>query len=107
MDNPESCTILRGMKFDSDILIIGGGLNGPALALALADGGLSVTIIDALPQMRVAMTALTGAAMRWRWPLNACWQRLAFGAMWLLTANRLLKSKSPMGGPVKAHPLGV
>ena len=49
MDNPESCTILRGMKFDSDILIIGGGLNGPALALALADGGLSVTIIDALP----------------------------------------------------------
>lgn len=37
------------MKFDSDILIIGGGLNGPALALALADGGISVTIIDALP----------------------------------------------------------
>ncbi len=37
------------MKFDSDILIVGGGLNGPALALALADGGFSVTIIDALP----------------------------------------------------------
>ncbi len=34
---------------DSDILIIGGGLNGPALALALAQGGLSVTMIDALP----------------------------------------------------------
>ncbi len=49
MDNPESHAILSGMKFDSDILIIGGGLNGPALALALADGGLSVTIIDALP----------------------------------------------------------
>lgn len=47
MDNPESHTLLRAMKFDSDILIIGGGLNGPALALA--DGGLSVTIIDALP----------------------------------------------------------
>lgn len=49
MDNPESHAILKGMKHDSDILIIGGGLNGPALALALADGGLSVTIIDALP----------------------------------------------------------
>lgn len=49
MDNPESHAILRGMKFDSDILIIGGGLNGPALALALADGGLAVTIIDSLP----------------------------------------------------------
>lgn len=49
MDNPESHAILESMKFDSDILIIGGGLNGPALALALADGGLSVTVIDALP----------------------------------------------------------
>ncbi|MDQ7080286.1 MAG: FAD-dependent monooxygenase [Paracoccaceae bacterium] len=37
------------MMTDSDILIIGGGLNGPALALALAQGGLSVTMIDALP----------------------------------------------------------
>ncbi len=37
------------MKRDSDIIIVGGGLNGPALALALADGGFTVTIIDALP----------------------------------------------------------
>ena len=37
------------MKIDSDILIVGGGLNGPALALALADGGFDVTVIDALP----------------------------------------------------------
>lgn len=49
MDNPESHAILKAMKYDSDILIIGGGLNGPALALALADGGFRVTIIDALP----------------------------------------------------------
>ena len=33
----------------SDVLIAGGGLNGPALALALAQGGLSVTVIDARP----------------------------------------------------------
>jgi 2-octaprenyl-6-methoxyphenol hydroxylase len=37
------------MTKDSDILIVGGGLNGPALALALAQGGLSVTVIDARP----------------------------------------------------------
>ncbi|WP_232897277.1 FAD-dependent monooxygenase [Pontibaca salina] len=32
------------------VLIVGGGLNGPALALALAQGGKRVTVIDALPQ---------------------------------------------------------
>ena len=37
------------MDTDTDILIVGGGLNGPATALALAQSGLSVTIIDALP----------------------------------------------------------
>lgn len=35
------------MKHDSDVLIAGGGLNGPALALALAQAGLSVTVVDA------------------------------------------------------------
>ncbi|TLP65841.1 2-octaprenyl-6-methoxyphenyl hydroxylase [Parasedimentitalea maritima] len=38
------------MKNTSDILIVGGGLNGPALALALAQTGFTVTVIDALPQ---------------------------------------------------------
>ncbi len=37
------------MNFDSDLLIVGGGLNGPTLALAAAQVGLSSTIIDALP----------------------------------------------------------
>jgi 2-octaprenyl-6-methoxyphenol hydroxylase len=37
------------MKQMQDVLIVGGGLNGPSLALALADAGLSVTVIDALP----------------------------------------------------------
>lgn len=35
------------MSFDSDILIVGGGLNGPALALALAQAGRSACVIDA------------------------------------------------------------
>ncbi|MGB8622186.1 MAG: FAD-dependent monooxygenase, partial [Paracoccaceae bacterium] len=49
MDNPMPAFILRRMIHDSDVLIVGGGLNGPALALALAQGGLGVTVIDALP----------------------------------------------------------
>lgn len=38
------------MTYDSDILIVGGGLNGPALALAAAQTGLSSTVIDAQPK---------------------------------------------------------
>ena len=38
------------MKYDADILIVGGGLNGPALALALVGTGLRITIVDALPR---------------------------------------------------------
>ncbi|MDD7971882.1 FAD-dependent monooxygenase [Roseinatronobacter alkalisoli] len=38
------------MTYDADILIVGGGLNGPSLALALAQGGLRVTVVDALPR---------------------------------------------------------
>lgn len=38
------------MTHDFDILIAGGGLNGPALALGLAQAGFSVAIVDARPQ---------------------------------------------------------
>ena len=37
------------MSFDTDILIAGGGLNGPTLALALAGAGLNVTVVDPRP----------------------------------------------------------
>ena len=50
MDNPELAPILQCMTYSNEILIIGGGLNGPALALALAQTGHSVTVIDALAQ---------------------------------------------------------
>jgi 2-octaprenyl-6-methoxyphenol hydroxylase len=49
MDNARQVTILRGMTHDVDVLIAGGGLNGTALALALASGGLSVAIVDPAP----------------------------------------------------------
>ncbi|MFW2541108.1 UbiH/UbiF/VisC/COQ6 family ubiquinone biosynthesis hydroxylase [Primorskyibacter sp. 2E107] len=47
MDNPARGRIFSPM--DSDLIIIGGGLNGPALALAAAQAGLRSIVIDALP----------------------------------------------------------
>ncbi len=50
MDNPRAATIIKGMaELDADILIVGGGLNGPCLALACAQAGLSSIVLDALP----------------------------------------------------------
>ena len=49
MDNPHNAPISKAMDFDADIAVVGGGLNGPALALALAQIGLRVTVIDSLP----------------------------------------------------------
>lgn len=46
MDNPAWGGILQDM--DNDLIIVGGGLNGPALALAAAQAGFRVTIIDSL-----------------------------------------------------------
>ncbi|MCB5408664.1 FAD-dependent oxidoreductase [Pseudogemmobacter faecipullorum] len=46
----------------ADVLIAGGGLNGPALALALAQAGLSVTVIDQRPAPARAETGFDGRA---------------------------------------------
>jgi 2-octaprenyl-6-methoxyphenol hydroxylase len=55
MDNAAPNTIVRHMTDSTDIAIVGGGLNGPALALACAQAGLRSTVIDALPaQTRTA-----------------------------------------------------
>lgn len=50
------------MTWDTDILIAGGGLNGPALALALAQGGFRVTVVDARPARTRAEAGFDGRA---------------------------------------------
>ena len=50
------------MEQDADVLIVGGGLNGPALALALAQGGLRVTVVDARPAPARAEVGFDGRA---------------------------------------------
>ena len=48
------------MKHANDILIVGGGLNGPALALACANAGLTVTIIDQISAEALADDGFDG-----------------------------------------------
>jgi 2-octaprenyl-6-methoxyphenol hydroxylase len=62
MDNPRAQVISRAMDFDHDIAIIGGGLNGPALALALSRAGLRVAVIDAQPAQTFENAAFDGRA---------------------------------------------
>jgi 2-octaprenyl-6-methoxyphenol hydroxylase len=50
------------MQSDCDVLIVGGGLNGPALALALAQGGLSSIVLDAQSRADRAQAEFDGRA---------------------------------------------
>ena len=50
------------MAVDHDIIIAGGGLNGPTLALALAQAGLSVAVVDARPARARASEGFDGRA---------------------------------------------
>ena len=50
------------MKPEADVIVVGGGLNGPALALALARAGLTVTVVDAQPARARAEAAFDGRA---------------------------------------------
>lgn len=52
--------IVRIMNTDTDIAIIGGGLNGATLALALAQTGLRVTVIDSVPAQTRALADFDG-----------------------------------------------
>ncbi|MBE2278144.1 MAG: FAD-dependent monooxygenase [Rhodobacteraceae bacterium] len=65
MDNPGQggkAGTERRDAMDADVLIAGGGLNGPALALALAQGGLSVVVVDARPAPQRAEAGFDGRA---------------------------------------------
>lgn len=62
MDNPAPAARYRRMERDHDIIIAGGGLNGPALGLALARAGLSVAVVDSRPARARAEAAFDGRA---------------------------------------------
>jgi len=63
MDNPLLQAISRPMTHtDADLLIVGGGLNGPCLALACAQAGLTSIVLDSLPESDRAETGFDGRA---------------------------------------------
>ena len=45
-----------------DVIIVGGGLTGPVLALALASGGVRSTVVDAEPATTHAAPDFDGRA---------------------------------------------
>ncbi|ALI55871.1 2-octaprenyl-6-methoxyphenol hydroxylase [Celeribacter marinus] len=89
MDNPVSRVILTVMTQTSDLLIVGGGLNGPALALAAANAGLSVTIIDALPVSARLSSDFDGRGYA-----------LSLGSQKLLKAIKLWDAVAPNAQPI-------
>ena len=96
MDNPARTTIFNPMMPDTDILIAGGGLNGPALALALAQGGLSVTVVDSRPAPARAEAGFDGRA----YALALASQRLlAVTGVWprIAASQPILKIKASDG----------
>ncbi len=96
------------MKHDFDVVIAGGGLNGPTLALALADAGMRVAVIDARPADARAADTFDGRA----YALALASQRLlsALG-LWGALAdkaqpiNEVRASQGPAGGG--ADPFGL
>jgi 2-octaprenyl-6-methoxyphenol hydroxylase len=90
------------MEHDADILIVGGGLNGPALGLALAQGGLRVVVIDARPAPQRAEAGFDGRA----YALAIASKNLLSGVgVWSALAAKvqpMLKVKASDGRPGQA-----
>lgn len=81
--------MIATMKTDVDILIAGGGLNGPTLALALAGAGLSVAVVDPRPADARAGDDFDGRAYA-----------LAIASQRLLTALGLWPELAPTAQPI-------
>lgn len=79
------------MEHDADILIAGGGLNGPVLALALARAGLTVALVDARPAPARAEAGFDGRAYA-----------LALASVRLLGSLGLWAGLRPLAQPILA-----
>lgn len=74
---------------DADVLIVGGGLNGPALGVALAQAGLRVTVVDARPAHARAEAGFDGRGYA-----------LALASKRLLSAIGLWAGLAPKAQPI-------
>lgn len=62
MDNPTPAQIVNWMAQNFDIIIVGGGLNGSVLSLALSQAGFTVCVVDALPKETLRGSDFDGRA---------------------------------------------
>ena len=89
MDNPWRPLILPRMTGQTDITIIGGGLTGPLLALALAKSGFSVCVIDQIAEKVRSNAGFDGRAYA-----------VALSSCRLLTALDLWEDLAPNAQPI-------
>ena len=93
------------MTQDFDIVVAGGGLNGPTLALALAQAGLRVAVVDPRPARARSGAGFDGrayslaiASVRVLRALGL-WDRLApdaqLGLWWLMTRPATTTARTP------------
>lgn len=69
----------NGRGFDADVLIAGGGLVGPTLALALDQAGLSVLVVDASKPADTLAPAFDGRAFAIAFASYRMWRALGLG----------------------------
>lgn len=100
MDNPAPRAYLSGME--TDVIIAGGGLNGPALALALAQGGLRVVVIDARPAPSRAEAGFDGRAYALAIASKRLLQAVGVWPAVQAKAQPILKIKASDGRPGEA-----
>jgi 2-octaprenyl-6-methoxyphenol hydroxylase len=70
---------MSNKAFDADVLIGGGGLVGPTLALALDQAGLSVAIIDASKPAETLAASFDGRAFAIAFASYRMWRALGLG----------------------------
>jgi 2-octaprenyl-6-methoxyphenol hydroxylase len=77
------------MVQETEVIVVGGGLNGPLLALALASGGVRSVVLDAGPRARLEDPGFDGRAYA-----------LAVGARRMLDALGLWDALEPQAQPI-------
>ena len=98
--------------FDADVLIGGGGLVGPTLALALDQAGLSVAVIDASKPAETLAPSFDGRAFAIAFASFRMWRALGLGPALdpvaqpiekILVTDGRLGSGARKGGPSLLH----
>jgi 2-octaprenyl-6-methoxyphenol hydroxylase len=87
--------------FDADVIIAGGGLVGPTLALALDQAGLSVIVVDASRPAETLAASFDGRAFAIAFASYRMWRALGLGDQldeWAQPIERIMVTDGGIGG---------